>query len=105
MEDCDNNMGVQLEVEDNTFKLVWKDNAGGYLRGVRTCGTLTTSQGERKRKKEMKKLATTTSSIVDMFLAQSNKNQASDIGISPTIPLAVAFSQKTMGKKADKNET
>lgn len=26
--------GVQLEVKDHSFKPIWKDDAGGYLRGV-----------------------------------------------------------------------
>lgn len=65
--------GIQLEDEDPIFRPVWKDNAGGYLRGVRGCGSSTTRKRERQQKRELEKSASTTRSIVGMFLAQSKK--------------------------------
>lgn len=69
----DNNGGVQLEDKNPIFRPVWKDNAGGYLRGVRESGSSTTKKRERQRKSELKKSASTIRSIVDMFSAQSKK--------------------------------
>ena len=34
----DDDGGVQLEVKDQSFRPVWKDNAGEYLRRIRGCG-------------------------------------------------------------------
>lgn len=58
-----NDRGVQLVVEDHSFKPIWKDDADGYLRGVRGCGSLTTEKRERKRKKELENSASTTSQL------------------------------------------
>ena len=80
----DNDGGVPLEVEDPIFRPVWKDNAGGYLRGVRRCDSSTTEKRERQRKRGLKKSASTTRSIVDMFSTQLNKNQSSNKGPLPT---------------------
>ena len=42
----DNDGGVKLEDKDPIFRPVCKDNAGGYLRGVRGCGSSTTRKRE-----------------------------------------------------------
>ena len=47
----DNEGGVQLEIEERTFEPKWKSDAGGYLRGVRGCGSSATEKREKKRKK------------------------------------------------------
>ena len=94
----DNDGGVQLEDEDPIFRPVWKDNAGGYLRGVRGCGSSTTEKRERQRKRELEKSASTTRSIVDMFSAQSNKNQSLDKGPLSTSPPAPPPSKSSKRK-------
>ena len=85
----DNDGGIQLEVKDRSFRPVWKDNAGEYLRGIRGCGSSATEKRERRRKREMEKSASTTRSIVDMFSAQLNKNQSQDERTSsaPSFPI------------------
>lgn len=93
--------GVQLEVNDHSFKPIWKDDASGYLRGVRGCGSLTTEKHERKRKKELEKSASSTRPIVDMFSAQSSKNRSSDKDLLP-IP-SPTVSLKTSKKKLKEN--
>lgn len=40
--------GVQLEVEDQSFKPVWKDDGGEYLRGIRRCGSLATEKRAKR---------------------------------------------------------
>lgn len=55
----DDDGGIQLEVEDNNFRRVWKDDADGYLQGVR-------------------ELEKSVSTIVDMFSTHLNKNRPSD---------------------------
>lgn len=80
----DNDGGVELEVDDHNFRPVWKDDADGYLQGVRECGSSTTGKWERKRKLE--KSAPTIRSIVDIFPTQLNKNQFSGKGPLPTLP-------------------
>lgn len=79
-----NDGGVELEVDDHNFRPVWKDDADGYLQGVRECGSSTTEKWERKRKLE--KSAPTIRSIVDIFPTQLNKNQFSGKGPLPTLP-------------------
>ena len=64
--------GVQLEIEERTFEPKWKSDAGGYLRGVRGCGSSATETREKRRKKELEKSASQTRSITDMFSAQHN---------------------------------
>ena len=52
----DNDGEVQQEIEDHTFRPVWKDVAGGYLRGVRGYSSSTTKKRERKRQKRFGKI-------------------------------------------------
>lgn len=86
----DNDGGVELEVDDHNFRPVWKDDAVGYLQGVRGCGSSTTEKWERKRKRELEKSASAIRSIVNIFSTQLNKNQSSDKGPLPTLPPAVS---------------
>lgn len=51
----DDERGVQLEIEKR-YLTKMKSNAGGYLRGVRGCGSSTTHTREKRRKKELKKI-------------------------------------------------
>ena len=95
--------GVQLEVKKNVIAPVWKDNAGGYLRGIkgcgiRGCGSSATEKRERRRKKELEKSASTTRSIDDMFSAQIKKNQPQDVHVSSISSLAI-FPSKNIEKK------
>ena len=64
------------------FSRVWRDDAGGYLRGVRGCGSSATREGEIRRKKELEKSASRTRSIVEMFSAQQNKRPPSSNPLS-----------------------
>lgn len=75
---------IQRKVDDHNFRPVWKDDADGYLEGVRECGSSTTEKWERKRKLE--KSAPTIRSIVDIFPTQLNKNQFSGKGPLPNLP-------------------
>ena len=72
----DDEGGVLLDDNKRILKPVWKKDAGGYLRGVRGCGSPATENREIRRKKELEKSASQTRSIVDMFLAQQNKKQS-----------------------------
>ena len=94
----DNNGGVQLELEDHSFKPVWKDDAGHNLRGVRGCGSSATEKLESRRKREMEKSASTTRSIVEMFSTQSNKNQSQD-KLAISTPSSTMVSPKKSGEK------
>ena len=49
--------GVQLEMEKRTFEPKWKIDTGGYLRGVRGCGSSATETCEKRREKELEKSA------------------------------------------------
>lgn len=97
----DNDGGVQLEDKDPIFRPVWKDNAGGYLRVVRGCGSSTIRKRENQRKRELEKSASTTRSIVDMFSAQSNKtlSTSSPAFPSPASPSPAILSPKSSTRK------
>lgn len=41
------NEGAQLEVKERSFKPVWKDNSGSYLRGIQGCGSSATTKREK----------------------------------------------------------
>lgn len=71
-----------LETEKHIFEPVWRDDAGGHLRGVRGCGSSATRGREIRRKKELEKFASRTRSIVEMFSAQQNKGQPSSKPLS-----------------------
>ena len=45
---------VQLEVKDHSIQPVWKDNAGGYLQGIRGCVSLATEKCKQRRKERWK---------------------------------------------------
>ena len=78
--DCDG-FGPDLPSSD-IFKPVWRDDAGGHLRGVRGCGSSATREREIGRKKELEKSASRTRSIVEMFSAQQKKGQPSSKPLS-----------------------
>ena len=82
----DDEGGVQLEIEERIFEPKWKSDAGGYLRGVRGCGSSATETREKRRKKELEKSASHTRSIRDMFSAQHNRNRLHHLASLP-IPL------------------
>lgn len=67
---------VQLEAKKHIIVPVWKDDAGGHLRGIRRCGSLATEKREWRRKRVIEKSVSTTKSIADMFSAQFKKNQS-----------------------------
>lgn len=75
----DDGGGVLLGVEERTFKPTWRGNAGGYLRGVRGCGSSATKKRERRRIKELKTSASQTRSIVGMFSDQLVKNSSENL--------------------------
>ena len=60
----DDNGGIPLEVKKNVVVPVWKENAGGYLRGIKGCSSSATEKRERRRKRELEKSASTTKSIL-----------------------------------------
>lgn len=62
--------GVQLRAEEQTFKPTWRGDAGGYLRGVRGCGSSATKKRERRREKDLEKSASQTRSNVEIFSDQ-----------------------------------
>ena len=79
--------GVRLEPEEQNFRPTWEKDAGGYLRGVRGCGSSATDKRERRRKRDLEKSASRTRSIVEMFSVQQNKNKSNDKdSISAPIP-------------------
>ena len=69
----DNDGGVLLDAEDHSFRPIWNDNIGGYLREMRGCGSSTTKKRERRRERELEKSTTQTRSIVEMFSVKRNK--------------------------------
>ena len=96
----DDDEGVQLEGKERTFKTNWREDAGGYLRGVRGCGSSATEKRERQRKRELEKSASQTRSIVKMFSAQFNKNKSNN-----TKPHIIFFcAQKCPKRGVEKGE-
>ena len=89
----DDDGGVQLDKEKHTFQPTWSTDAGGYLRGVRGCGSSATEKRERRKKRELEKSASHTRSITDMFAVQTKKNELAnvdDLSLTPAafFPLA-----------------
>ena len=71
--------GVQLGVEEHSFRPIWKDDAGSYLQGMKGCGSSATEKREKRRNRELEKSASQTRSIVEMLSIQRNKHQSHDI--------------------------
>ena len=71
----DEDGGVHLGVEERSFKPVWKDDAGSYLRGISGCRSSASEKRKRRRNRDLEKSASQTRSIVEMFSAQYNKYQ------------------------------
>ena len=84
-----------------TFKPNWKGDTGGYLRGVRGCGSSATEKRERRRKRELEKSASQTQSIVEMFSTQLNKRKSDSIEpmIDSLPPLPAPKSLQIRGEK------
>lgn len=49
----DDDGGLQFEGTERTFKPNLREDAGGYLRGVRGCASSATEKRERQRKREL----------------------------------------------------
>ena len=101
----DDEGGAQLEIEERTFEPTWRSDAGGYLRGVRGCGSSATEKREKRRKKELGKSASHTRSIVDMFSAKHTHNRLHH-SASPSDPSPPPISsQKSSAKVIEVVET
>ena len=89
---------VQLEVKEHSFKPVWKDDAGSYLRGIQGCGSSAATKREKRRKQEMEKSVSGSRSIVEMFFSQHSKNkscnQDSTSDFAPVLPLSTELKGK-----------
>ncbi len=85
-------------MKEHIIQLVWNDNAGEYLQGIRRYGSSATEEHERCRKREIEKSGTTTSSIADLFSAKFNKNQSRDERVLST-SLPAIFLPKNTGKE------
>ena len=96
----DDEGGVLLESKKRIFEPTWKSEAGGYLHGVRGCGSHATKEREIKHKKELEKSASHTRSIMEMFSAQQNKEQPSSKLLSSS-----DLSQSASSKVVKKVET
>ena len=94
----DNNEGVQLEFKDRSIQPVWKDDIGEYLQDIKGCGSLAIEKREQYYKKKMEKSASTTKSIVYLFLARFNKNQSRDNHLL-SVSLSTIFLLKNTEKK------
>ena len=79
----DQDGGVQVGDKERSFRPVWKDDAGSYLRGIKGCGSSATEKRERRRNRELEKSASQTRSIVEMFSAHRDKNQSHDKDVTP----------------------
>ena len=101
----DDEGGVQLEIEECTFEPIWRSDAGGYLRGVRGCGSSATEKPEKRHKKELEKSASHTRSIVDMFSAKHNHNRLHHSGSPFDLSSPPVSSQKSSAKVIEVVET
>ncbi len=87
-----------MKIKEHIIQLVWNDDAGEYLLGIRGCSSSAKEKREQHYKKEMEKSVSTTWSIVDMFSAQFNKNQSQDeLGLPTSLP--AIFLSKNTGKE------
>ena len=50
----DHDGGVPLGVEERSFRLIWKDDAGSYLREIKGCGSSATVKQEKRHNRELK---------------------------------------------------
>ena len=95
----DDDGGVQLGSEKRIFKPTWRQDADGYLRGVRGCGSSATEKRERQRKRELEKSASQTRSIVGIFSAQRNKSNSDNATSMPGSLLSSSSALRTRGVK------
>ena len=61
------NGGVQSKVKENSFKPVWKNDAGSYLWGIQGCGLSAATKCKKRHKQEMEKSVLGSRLIVEMF--------------------------------------
>ena len=96
---------VQLGVKESSFRPIWKDDAGSYLRGIKGCGSSATENREKRRKRELEKSASQTGSIVEMFSTQRSKNQSHNENPLLEATPAPSPSKIPRGGKLEKVET
>ena len=72
----DHDGGARLAVEERSFRPIWKDDAGRYLRGIKGYGSSATEKRQKRRKRELEKSASESRSVVEMFSTQRSKNQS-----------------------------
>ena len=70
----DQDRRVQLGDKKRSFRPVWKNDEGSYLRGMKGCSLSAIEKQERWRNWELEKSAFQTRSIVEMFSAHRDKN-------------------------------
>ena len=58
----DNDGGVLLGVEERSFKPIWNEDTGGYLQGIRRCGSSATKKREKEAESESETTASQTRS-------------------------------------------
>ena len=51
---------VQLGGKECSFRPIWKNETGSYLRGIKGCGSLATEKREKQRNRELEKSASQT---------------------------------------------
>lgn len=101
-----NNDGeVQLKSRERTFKPTWREDAGGYLWGLRGCRSSATNKRERRCKKKLERSASQTKSIVAMFSAQLDKNKSSNADFVPSSLSSFSTSESSQKKELEKVET
>ncbi len=74
---------VQLGDKESSFRPVWKNYAGSYLRKMKECGSSATEKRERRCNGELKRSVSQTKSIVEMFSVHCDKNQSHDKDVTP----------------------
>ena len=97
--------GVELGGEERSFRPIWKDEAGSYLRGIKVCGSSATEKREKRRNRKLEKSASQTRSIVDMFSIQRKRIESHDTNPIPDVALASPRTQALRGDKIQKVET
>ena len=97
--------GVQLGVEERSFRPIWKDEVGSYFRGIKGCGSSATEKREKRRNLELEKSASQTRSIVHIFSIQRDRNQSHDTNPILDVASAPSQAQALRGGKVQRVET
>lgn len=101
----DDEGGVLLVIGERPFEPAWRSDAGGYLQGVRGCGSSATEKQKKRRNKELEKSASQTRPIVDMLSTQHEQNEGHH-SPPPSDPLwLLVLSQSSSAKVIKKVET